>query len=109
MHFISIHFLGGLKTMIQAIIITSLIMLLTIINKERLALKKQLYRATNKQAQRQQKEQQRQERQLLVTQQKEYNKLKLQGFNDELIHQIMSGKTHIDLTQGSKKEVVKYK
>ena len=102
--------------MIQAIIISSLIMLLTIINKERVSLKKQLYRATNKQAIRQQKEQQRQERQVIAQQerqerqqQKEYNKLKLQGFNDELIEQIMSGKTHIDLTKGSKKEVVKYK
>lgn len=102
--------------MIQAIIISSLIMLLTIINKERVTLKKQLYRATNKQAQRQQKEQQRQERQVIAQQerqekqqQKEYNRLKLQGFNDELINQIMQGKTHIDLTQGSKKEVVKYK
>ena len=91
--------------MIQAILISSLIMLLAIVNKERVALKKQLLRATNKQAIRQQKEQQRQERQ----QQKEYNRLKLQGFNDELINQIMSGKTHIDLTQGNKKEVVKYK
>ena len=91
--------------MIQAILISSLIMLLTIVNKERVALKKQLLRATNKQAQRQQKEQ----RQLLATRQKEYNRLKLQGFNDELIHQIMSGATRIDLTQGSKKEVVKYK
>ena len=91
--------------MIQAILISSLIMLLALVNKERVSLKKQLSRATNKQAQRQQKEQQR----LLATRQKEYNKLKLQGFNDELINQIMSGKTHIDLTQGSKKEVVKYK
>ena len=95
--------------MIQAILISSLIMLLAIVNKERVALKKQLLRATNKQAIRQQKEQQRQERQLLATRQKEYNKLKLQGFNDELIEQIMSGATRIDLTQGSKKKVVKYK
>ena len=95
--------------MIQAIIISSLIMLLALVNKERVTLKKQLLRATNKQAIRQQKEQQRQERQVLANQQKEYNRLKLQGFNDELIEQIMSGATRIDLTQGSKKEVVKYK
>ena len=100
--------------MITTVIIFSLIMLLSIVNKERLTLKKQLSRATNKQAIRAEKQQaqqrqaqQRQEQRKEQERQKEVNRLKAQGFTDELINQLLSGKTKIDLTQGNKK--VNYK
>jgi competence protein ComGC len=93
--------------MIATIIIFSLIMLLTITNKERVSLKKQLLRTTNKQAIKQKLENERQAQRQENERQKEINKLKSQGFTDDLIEQLLSGKTHIDLTQGNKK--VNYK